>query len=90
MQSSKEQQGEIRKPFLSEQCKEIEGNNRVEKTRDLFKKNRDTKVTFHAKWTKQSQTINVYAPHSRSSKYMKQSDKITAQHFDSFYKVKQI
>ena len=52
MQSSKEQQGEIRKPFLSEQCKEIEGNNRVEKTRDLFKKNRDTKVTFHAKWTK--------------------------------------
>ena len=41
-----------KKAFLSEQCKEIEGNNRVEKTRDLFKKNRDTKVTFHAKWTK--------------------------------------
>ena len=41
-----------KKALLSEQCKEIEGNNRVEKTRDLFKKNRDTKVTFHAKWTK--------------------------------------
>ena len=41
-----------KKPFLSDQCKEIEENNRVEKTRDLFKKNRNTKVTFHAKWTK--------------------------------------
>ena len=35
--------------FLSEQCKEIEENNRVGKTRDLFKKIRDTKGTFHAK-----------------------------------------
>ena len=34
---------------LSEQCKEIEENNRMEKTRDLFKKIRDTKGTFHAK-----------------------------------------
>ena len=47
MQSSKEQQGEIRK--TSDQCKEIEGNNRMGKTRDLFKKIRDTKRTFHAK-----------------------------------------
>ena len=38
-----------KKPFLSDQCKEIEENNRVEKTRDLFKKTRDTKGTFHAK-----------------------------------------
>ena len=37
------------KVFESEQCKEIEGNNRMEKTRDLFKKIRDTKGTFHAK-----------------------------------------
>ena len=37
------------KAFLSDQCKEIEENNRVEKTRDLFKKIRDTKETFHAK-----------------------------------------
>ena len=37
------------KAFLSDQCKEIEENNRVGKTRDLFKKIRDTKGTFHAK-----------------------------------------
>ena len=55
--------GEIRKPsskkkkkerkekktFLNDQCKEIEENNRVGKTRDVFKKIRDTKGTFHAK-----------------------------------------
>ena len=38
-----------KKAFLSEQCKEIEENNRMRKTRDLFKKIRDTKGTFHAK-----------------------------------------
>ena len=38
-----------KKVFLSDQCKEIEGNNRMGKTRDLFKKIRDTKATFHAK-----------------------------------------
>ena len=38
-----------KKAFLGEQCKEIEENNRVEKTRNLFKKIRDTKGTFHAK-----------------------------------------
>ena len=38
-----------KKAFLSEQCKEIEENNGMEKTRDLFKKIRDTKGTFHAK-----------------------------------------
>ena len=37
-----------KKAFLSDQCKEIEENNRMEKTRDLFKKIRDTKETFHA------------------------------------------
>ena len=37
------------KVFLSDQCKEIEENNRIGKTRDLFKKIRDTKGTFHAK-----------------------------------------
>ena len=41
--------GRDRKAFLSEQCKEIEENNRLEKTRNLFKKIRDTKGTFHAK-----------------------------------------
>ena len=38
-----------KKAFLSDQCKEIEENNRLRKTRDLFKKIRDTKGTFHAK-----------------------------------------
>jgi len=38
-----------KKAFLSHQCKEIEENNRMGKTRDLFKKIRDTKETFHAK-----------------------------------------
>ena len=38
-----------KKAFLSDQCKEIEGNNRMGKTRDVFKKIRDTKGTFHAK-----------------------------------------
>ena len=37
-----------KKAFLSDQCKEIEENNRMEKTRDLFKKIRDTKGIFHA------------------------------------------
>ena len=38
-----------KKAFLSDQCKEIEENNRMRKTRDLFRKIRDTKETFHAK-----------------------------------------
>ena len=38
-----------KKAFLSYQCKEIEEHNRMRKTRDLFKKIRDTKGTFHAK-----------------------------------------
>ena len=39
----------VKKAFLSDQCKEIEENNRMGQTRDLFKKIRDTKGTFHAK-----------------------------------------
>ena len=48
MQSSKELQGN-KKDVLSDQCKEIEENNRMGKTRDLFKKIRDSVGTFHAK-----------------------------------------
>ena len=52
MQSSREYQGEIRRPsyvhFLCEQCKEIEENNIMGKTRDLFKKIGDIKGSFHA------------------------------------------
>ena len=49
MQSSKEQQGEIRKPSSVINAKKKEENNRMGKTRDLFKKITDTKGTFHAK-----------------------------------------
>ena len=45
----KKKKKEREKAFLSDQCKEIEENNRMGKTRDLFKKIRDTKGTFHAK-----------------------------------------
>ena len=41
-----------KKAFLSDQCKEIQENNRIRKTRDLFKKIRDTKETFHTKMDK--------------------------------------
>ena len=41
--------GRDKKAFLGDQCKEVEENNRMGKTRDLFKKIRDTKGTFHAK-----------------------------------------
>ena len=49
MQCSKEWQGENKKASLSDQCKEIEENNRMGKTRDLFKKIRGTRGIFHAK-----------------------------------------
>ena len=49
MHSSKEQQEEIRKPSSAINAKKIEEKNRMGKTRDLFKKMRDTKGTFHAK-----------------------------------------
>ena len=46
------------KVFLSDHCKETEENNRMGKTRDLFKKIRDTKGTFHAKMgTKRTETV---------------------------------
>ena len=48
MKSSKEARGD-KKTFLSDQCKQIEENNRMGKTRDHFKKIRDIKGTFHAK-----------------------------------------
>ena len=41
-----------KKAFLGDQCKETEENNRMRKTRDLFKKIRETMGTFHARWAK--------------------------------------
>ena len=52
MQSSKEWPRRDKKSFLSNRCKEIEKNNRMGKTGDLFKKIRDIKRTFHAKMGK--------------------------------------
>ena len=49
MQSSKNSKEREKKAFLSNQCKQIEEKNRMGRTRDLFKKIRDTKGTFHAK-----------------------------------------
>ena len=50
-----------KKAFLSDQCKEIEENNRMGKTRNLFKKIRDTKGTFHAKmdWIKDRNGLDL-------------------------------
>ena len=49
MQSSKRMARRDKKAFLTDQCKQIEENNRMGKTRDLVKNSRDTKGTFHAK-----------------------------------------
>ena len=49
MQSSRVPARRDKKAFFSDQCKEIEGKNRMGKTRDLVKKIRDTKGTFHSK-----------------------------------------
>ena len=56
-----------KKAFLSDQCKEIEENNRMRKTRDLFKKIRDTKGTFHAKMS--SIKDEKWYGHNRSRRY---------------------
>ena len=49
MQSCREKSKEVRKQFFSEQCKKIEENNRMRKSRELSKKIRYTKGNFHAK-----------------------------------------
>ena len=45
------------KVFLTEQCKETEENNRMEKNKDFFKKIRDTKRTFHERWAQRTETV---------------------------------
>ena len=57
-----------KRAFLSDQCKEIEENNRMGKTRDLFKKIRDTKGTFHAKMSTIKYRNSMYGP-NRSRRY---------------------
>ena len=58
------------KAFLSDQCKEIEENNRMRKTRDLFKKIRDTKRIFHAKMdTKKNRKRSTITNHKQLRKW---------------------
>ena len=59
-----------KKPFLSDQCKEIEENNRMGKTRNLFKKIRDTEGNFHTKMGKIKDRNGSLGP-NRSRKYKK-------------------
>ena len=63
-----------KKAFLSNQCKEIEKNNRMGKTRDLFKKIRDTKGTFHADGLDKGQT---WCGPNRSKKILRSGCKNT-------------
>ena len=76
MQSSKDQQGEIRKAS-SDQCKEIQENDKMGRTRDLFKKIRDTKGTFHANmgWIKNRNGMDLTEAENikkRWQEYMKE------------------
>ena len=75
MQSAKEEQREIKKAFLSDQCKEIEENNRMQKTRDLSKKTRNTKGTFHAEMGGHNKGQKQYGP-NRSRRYYEEVTKI--------------
>ena len=71
MQSPKEKRG-YKKAFLSDQCEEIEENNSMGKTRDLFKKIRDNKGTLHAKMgtikDRNGKDLTEYGP-NRSRRY---------------------
>ena len=58
----------FKKAFLGEQCKETEENNRMGKTRDLFKKIRDTKGTFHAKMGTIKDRSDMYLGHNKGQK----------------------
>ena len=66
-----------RKAFLSEQCKEIEGKNRMGKARDLFKKIRNTKETFHKGSIKDRNGMDLTEAtlHSVPEKWFNQGDK---------------
>ena len=58
-----------KKAFLSDHCKEIEENNRMRKTRNLFKKIRDNKGTFHAKMGSIKKYIQKWYGPNRSRRY---------------------
>ena len=73
-----------KKAFLSDQCKEIEENNRMGKTSDLFKKIRDTKGTFHAKMGSINHRNNIDLTEAEDTKkrwqeYTETVEKISSQ-----------
>ena len=72
-----------KKAFLSDQCKEIEENNRIGKTRDLFKKIRDTKGTFHAKMgiIKERNDMDLTEAEDIKKRYKNTQDNCTKQIF---------
>ena len=67
-----------RETFLSDQCKEIEENNRMGKTRDLFKKIRDTKRTFHAKmgWIKDRNGMDITEAEDIKKRWQEYTEKL--------------
>ena len=64
-----------KKAFLSDQCKEIEGKNRMGKTRDLFKNMRDTKGTFHANMSSIKDRNDIDITEAESIKRCKNTQK---------------
>ena len=64
-----------KKAFLSDQCTEIEENNRMEKTRDLFKKIRDSKRTFHAKMGSIKDRIGMDLTEAEDTKKRRQEER---------------
>ena len=66
-----------KKAFLSDQCKEIDENNRMGKTRDLFKKIRDTKRTFHAIGTiKDGNGMNLIKPEDIKKRWQEYTEEL--------------
>ena len=71
-----------KKAFLSDQCKEIKENNRMGKTRDLFRKTGDTKGTFHAKMS------TIKERHSKDLTEMEKVKKRCQEYIEELYKKK--
>ena len=65
-----------KKAFLSDQCKEIEENNRMGKTRGLFKKIRDTKGTFHAKISSRTEMVDLTEAEDIKKRWQKYTEKL--------------
>ena len=68
-----------KKAFLSDQCKEIEENNRMGKTRDLFEKIRDTKGTFHAEmgWIKDRNCMDLTEAEDIKKKWQEYTEELS-------------